>query len=114
TNTVTYQVYEDQPATQFVVYRYDAGDFVKLDEKIYEMADPGAGAATVAALTFAGKALEVPGAIASKNDLQFQHGQFYVLTDQGTRLHTLLLVGNSIAKLNAQTAPRQRSTMISY
>ncbi|HEY2900512.1 MAG TPA: hypothetical protein VGL59_08050 [Polyangia bacterium] len=47
TNTVSYPTYTNQPSTQFVVYRYDAGDFVKLDEQIYEMADPGAGAVNV-------------------------------------------------------------------
>jgi hypothetical protein len=114
TNTVTYPIYDNRPSTQFVVYRYDAGDFVKLDEKLYEMADPGPGAANVPALNFSGKPLEVAGSIDSKNDLQFQHGQFYVLTDQGTKLHTLLLVGNSIAKLGAQSAPRQRGDLNSY
>jgi len=113
TETVTYPVYTNEPSTQFVVYRYSAGDFVKLDERIYEMADPGT-AANVTSLTFGGKPLEVPGAIDSKNDLQFQHGHFYVLTDQGTRLHTLLLVGNSIAKLGAQSAPKQRGGMDVY
>jgi hypothetical protein len=114
TNTVTYPVYRTDQATQFVVYRYDAGDFVKLDEQLYEMADPGAGAVNVPSLTFSGKPLEVPGSIDSKNDLQFQQGQFYVLTDQGSELHTLLLIGNSIAKLGAQAAPRQRSGNNSY
>jgi hypothetical protein len=113
TNMVTYPVYGNQAATQFVVYRYGDGDFVKLDERLFEMADPGA-VSNVASLTFAGKPLEVPGSIDSKNDLQFQHGQFYVLTDQGTQLHTLLLLGNSIAKLGTQSAPRRRTGMSSY
>jgi hypothetical protein len=114
TNTVTYPIYRTDQATQFVVYRYDAGDFVKLDEQLYEMADPGAGAVNVASLTFAGKPLEVAGSIDSKNDLQFQSGQFYVLTNQGSELHTLLLIGNSIAKLGLQAAPRQRNGSSSY
>jgi hypothetical protein len=112
TNTVVYPTYASQPSTQFVVYRYDAGDFVKLDEQLYEMADPGAGATgavNIASLTFSGKPLEVPGSIDSKGDLQFQQGHFYVLTNQGEELHTLLLVGNSIAKLGAQATPRQRA-----
>jgi hypothetical protein len=114
TRTVSYPIYNYQRATQFVVYRYDAGDFVKLDERIYEMAAPGAGAANVASLTFNGKPLEVDGPIDHKGDLQFQHGQFYVLTDQGERLHTLLLIGNSIAKLGTQATPRQRSGSSTY
>jgi hypothetical protein len=114
TKVVSYPTYSYQQATQFVVYRYDAGDFVKLDERIYEMADPGAGAANVASLNFSGKPLEVEGSIDHKGDLQFQHGHFYVLTNQGERLHTLLLVGNSIAKLGAQAVPRQRSTGNAY
>jgi hypothetical protein len=114
TSTVTYPTYGNQSSTEFVVYRYDAGDFVKLDQQLYELADPGAGATTVATLTFAGKPLEVPGTIDSKNDLQFQHGQFYVLTNQGEQLHTLLLVGNSIAELGTQTAPRRGSAGWSY
>jgi hypothetical protein len=108
TNTVSYPTYSYQQSTQFVVYRYDAGDFVKLDEQIYELADPGAGAVNVPSLTFSGKPLEVAGSIEQKDDLQFQQGHFYVLTNQGEQLHTLLLVGNSIAKLNTLQAPRQR------
>jgi hypothetical protein len=114
TKMVSYPTYTQQPATQFVVYRYDAGDFVKLDEKIYELADPGAGAVSVPSLTFSGKPLEVDGSILHKGDLQFQHGHFYVLTNQGQQLHTLLLVGNSIAKLGTQATPRQRSGMTTY
>jgi hypothetical protein len=109
TNVVSYPTYSYQQSTQFVVYRYEAGDFVKLDEQIYEMGDPGAGAANVAALTFTGKPLEVAGSIDQKDDLQFQNGQFYVLTNEGEQLHTLLLVGNSIAKLGTQAEPRQRA-----
>jgi hypothetical protein len=114
TNVVSYPIYSYQQSTQFVVYRYDAGDFVKLDEQIYEMGDPGAaavagaGAVNVPSLTFSGKPLEVAGSIDSKGDLQFQQGHFYVLTNQGEQLHTLLLVGNSIAKLGTKGAPRQR------
>ncbi|HXU83683.1 MAG TPA: hypothetical protein VN914_19955 [Polyangia bacterium] len=113
TRMVSYPTYRNEQATQFVVYRYDAGDFVKLDERIYEMADPGA-ATVVSSLTFNGKPLEVDGAIDHKGDLQFQHGHFYVLTHQGQRLHTLLLVGNSIAKLGAQATPRQPTGGSSY
>ena len=108
TNTVSYPTYSYQQSTQFVVYRYDAGDFVKLDEQIYEMTDPGAGAVNVPSVSFSGKPLEVAGPIDGKGDLQFQHGHFYVLTNQGEQLHTLLLVGNSIAKLGTQATPRQR------
>jgi hypothetical protein len=108
TDTVTYPTYETQAATQFIVYRYDAGDFVKLDQQLYEMGDPGAGAVSVPSLTFTGKPLEVPGSIDSKDDLEFQAGQFYVLTTQGQQLHTMLLVGNSIAELGTQAEPLQR------
>jgi hypothetical protein len=114
TNTVSYPIFNSQQSTEFVVYRYDSGDFVKLDQQLYEMAAPGAGATTVATLNFAGRPLEVPGSIDSKNDLQFQNGQFYVLTNQGEQLHTLLLVGNSIAELGTQAAPRQRGNGSSY
>jgi len=109
TDTVTYPTYGYQSSTQFVVYRYDAGDFVKLDQQLYEMADPGTTTGSVASLGFSGKPLEVAGSIDSKNDLQFQQGHFYVLTNQGQVLHTLLLVGNSIAKLGTQNEPRQRT-----
>jgi hypothetical protein len=107
-NVVSFPTYGNQQTTEFVVYRYDAGDFVKLDQQLYEMADPGAGAVTVDALTFTGKPLEVPGSIDSKNDLQFQQGHFYVVTNQGQALHTLLLLGNSIAELGTQPEPLQR------
>ncbi len=63
TNIVSYPTYDYRQSTQFVVYRYDAGDFVKLDEQIYELADPGAGAVNVDSLTFSGKPLEVAGSI---------------------------------------------------
>jgi hypothetical protein len=111
-NTVSYPTYANQASTEFVVYRYgDDGDFVKLDQQLYELADPGAGdGATVASLNFTGKPLEVDGTIDSKGDLQFQQGHFYVLTNQGQNVHTLLLVGNSIAELNTLSAPRQRGS----
>jgi hypothetical protein len=114
TESVTYPTYASQSSTEFVVYRYDAGDFVKLDQQLYELVNPGTTTGSVASLTFAGKPLEVAGAIDSKNDLQFQHGHFYVLTNQGQQLHTLLLVGNSIAKLGTQAEPRQRTSLSSY
>lgn len=114
TRVVSYPMYSQQQVTQFVVYRYGDGDFVKLDERIYEMADPGAGAANVASLTFNGKPLEVDGSIDHKGDLQFQRGHFYVLTHQGQQLHTLLIVGNSIAKLGKQATPRQSTGTYSY
>ncbi|HVU52029.1 MAG TPA: hypothetical protein VHL80_15130 [Polyangia bacterium] len=114
TDTVSYPTYSSQQSTEFVVYRYDSGDFVKLDQQLYEMGNPGAGATSVATLNFAGRPLEVPGSIDSKNDLQFQHGQFYVLTNQGEQLHTLLLIGNSIAELGTQAAPRKGGVGWSY
>lgn len=107
TQTVSYPTYRTDQATQFVVYRYNDGDFVKLDEQLFEMASPGTTTGSVGTLTFTGQPLEVSGAIDSKNDLQFQHGCFYVLTDQGQRLHTLLIAGNSIAELGAQDMPRR-------
>ena len=114
TRMVSYPTYKQQQTTQFVVYRYDAGDFIKLDEKIYDLVDPGPGTANVPSLTFSGRPLEVDGPIDHKGDLQFQQGHFYVLTNQGERLHTLLLIGNSIAKLITQATPRQRATGNSY
>jgi hypothetical protein len=110
TDTVTYPTYSNQAATQFIVYRYNAGDFVKLDEQLYEMGAPGAGAVSVPSLNFTGRPLEVPGSIDSKNDLEFQAGHFYVLTSQGQQLHTMLLVGNSIAELGEQAEPLQRGS----
>ena len=114
TNTVSYPIYSNQQTTEFVVYRYDSGDFVKLDQQLYEMGAPGAGATSVATLNFSGRPLEVSGSIDSKNDLQFQHGQFYVVTNQGQQLHTLLLLGNSIAELGTQSAPLQHGNGYSY
>jgi hypothetical protein len=115
TQTVSYPTYSNQQTTEFVVYRYDSGDFVKLDQQLYEMGAPGVGATGVATtLNFTGRPLEVPGSIESKNDLQFQNGQFYVLTNQGEQLHTLLLIGNSIAELGTQPAPLKNGGGWSY
>jgi hypothetical protein len=61
----------------------------------------------VPTLTFTGAPLEVSGSIDHKGDLQFQQGHFYVLTNQGQELHTLLIAGNSIAELGVQDTPRQ-------
>lgn len=105
--TVSYPTYNTTNATQFIVYRYNDGDFVKLDEQLFQMASPGTTAGSVPTLTFTGAPLEVKGTIDHKGDLQFQRGHFYVLTDQGQRLHTLLIAGNSIAELGAQETPRQ-------
>ncbi len=107
TKTVSYPTYRTDQSTQFVVWRYTNGDFVKLDEQLFEMASPGATTGSVPSLTFTGAPLEVSGTIDGKDDLQFQHGQFYVLTNQGQALHTLLIAGNSIAELGAQDTPRQ-------
>jgi hypothetical protein len=113
TRTISYPTYRTDPATQFVVYRYVDGDFIKLDEQLFQMADPGKGASTVPTLSFTGQPLEVAGTIDSKGDLQFQHGHFYVLTKNGEQLHTLLIAGNSIAALGTQAIPR-RTTGSSY
>jgi hypothetical protein len=110
TQTVSYPTYRTDRATQFVVYRYTDGDFVKLDEQLFQMASPGTTTGSVPTLTFAGKPLEVSGAIDHKGDLQFQNGHFYVLTNQGQQLHTLLITGNSIAELGAQNTPRRGGT----
>ena len=110
TKTVLYPTYRTDQSTQFVVWRYTNGDFVKLDEQLFEMASPGTTTGSVPSLTFTGMPLEVSGSIDGKDDLQFQHGQFYVLTNQGQALHTLLIAGNSIAQLGAQDTPRQVGT----
>ena len=107
TRTVSYPTYRTDQSTQFVVWRYDNGDFVKLDERLFEMASPATTTGSVPSLTFTGAPLEVSGSIDSKNDLQFQQGHFYVLTNQGQVLHTLLIAGNSIAELGLQNTPLQ-------
>ncbi len=106
TQTVSYPTYRTDSSTQFVVYRYANGDFVKLDQQLYEMASPGTTTGSVPTLTFSGQPLEVSGSIDQKGDLQFQHGQFYVLTNQGQVLHTLLIAGNSVAELGTLNTPR--------
>ncbi len=110
TQTVSYPTYRTDQATQFVVYRYTDGDFVKLDQQLFQMASPGTTTGSVPSLTFTGAPLEVSGSIDSKGDLQFQQGHFYVLTNQGQQLHTLLIAGNSIAELGMQNTPRQGGT----
>jgi hypothetical protein len=110
TKTVSYPTYRTDRSTQFVVYRYTDADFIKLDEQLFEMASPGTTTGAVPSLTFTGAPLEVSGSIDSKNDLQFQQGHFYVLTNQGQVLHTLLIAGNSIAELGAQNTPRRGGT----
>ena len=107
TRTLSYPTYRTDQSTQFVVWRYTDGDFVKLDEQLFEMASPGTTTGSVPSLTFTGAPLEVSGSIDSKGDLQFQQGHFYVLTNQGQVLHTLLIAGNSIAELGGQNTPRQ-------
>ncbi|MBN2577318.1 MAG: hypothetical protein JXP73_22335 [Deltaproteobacteria bacterium] len=106
TRTVTYPTWRTDTSTQFVVWRYTENDFIKLDEQLFQMASPGTTTGSVPSLTFTGAPLEVAGSIDHKGDLQFQHGHFYVLTNQGQVLHTLLIAGNSIAELGVQDAPR--------
>lgn len=110
TKTVSYPTYRTDRSTQFVVYRYTDGDFIKLDEQMFAMASPGTTTGSVPSLTFTGAPLEVSGSIDHKGDLQFQHGHFYVLTNQGQQLHTLLIAGNSIAELGVQNTPRKGGT----
>ena len=109
--TISYPTHKTRESTQFVVFRYVNGEFIKLDDHFYKL-DPLVKSNGISAspteLKFAPKPLEVAGSIRTKNDVQFQHGHFYAVTDSGEHLHTLLIVGNSIGYLAATDIPKSR------
>ncbi len=146
---VRYPTFRYQDNTRFIVFRYDGGEFIKLDSTMRELVLPDKrdqastlppkhdkpdgtniplegeckhhpntptetrklGASSdlkvESSLRFVPRRdLEVPGRIQDKNDLRFQHGRFYVITDGGDHIHTLVIAKNSIAYLHGISVPR--------
>src|SRR5262249_51346212 len=91
TKTVTYPRFEQKSETELVIYRFENGSFTKLDGSLGKMVQKAD------ALAFAKSPVSVPGAIANKNQIQFQNGQLYVFADKA--LQTMAVAGNSVSYL---------------
>lgn len=79
-----YPIY--QPMTEFVVYRYQQGKFIKLDEHLSKLKENQ--------LFLTEENLQVAGRINDHRFVQFQNGFFYVLSSTGD-LTTFTIQGNS-------------------
>lgn len=88
----TYPRFEYDKETQMMVYRFEAGSFVRLDSQMATLEEK------TDAIAFKTSPLSVKGSVANKNQIQFQNGHLYVFSDQA--LQTLAVAGNSISYLN--------------
>ncbi len=88
----TYPRFNNEAETELTIYRFEGGTFTKLDSSLAKMVERSG------AIAFENNPLSVKGAIANKNQIQFQNGHLYVFADQA--LQTLSIAGNSIAYLN--------------
>lgn len=87
-----YPIY--QPMTQFVVYRYQQGSFIKLDERLSKLEENE--------LFLSEETLQVAGRISDHRFMQFQNGFFYVLSSTGD-LTTYTIQGNSFIQTSQLT-----------
>jgi hypothetical protein len=92
TRTETYPRFDTEQATELTVYRFENATFTKLDASLATMTQKND------AIAFEKDPLAVKGAIANKNQIQFQNGHLYVFADQA--LQTLAVAGNSISYLH--------------
>jgi hypothetical protein len=92
TRTNTYPRFDTESTTELTIYRFGGGSFTKLDSSLATMVE------RAGSLVFDKGPLEIKGAIANRNQLQFQNGHLYAFADQA--LQTLAVAGSSIAYVN--------------
>jgi hypothetical protein len=92
TRSTTYPRFETESATEMTIYRFAGGSFTRLDSSLGKMIEK------TGAIAFEKNPLSVPGAIANRNQIQFQNGHLYVFADQA--LQTMSVAGNSVTYLN--------------
>jgi hypothetical protein len=86
--TQEYPIYKS--TTEFVIYRYQDGAFIKLDETLGEVINSN--------LVLSDHPLKIDGTIPDHNFLKFQNGFFYALTANNGTLTTFTIQGNSLIK----------------
>lgn len=87
----SYPEYRDEKKTRYIVYRFRAGEFTRLDDTLFDL-DPLASDGD-ASLTFGQAPFELDGHISKADHIQFQNGYLYVLSSG--ELHTFRLEGNT-------------------
>jgi hypothetical protein len=90
--TVTYPRFETEVSTELTIYRFEKGSFTKLDGQLAKMVTK------TDAIAFETGPLAISGAIANRNQIQFQNGHLYVFASDA--LQTLAVEGNSTSYLN--------------
>jgi hypothetical protein len=90
--TVTYPQFETEASTELTIYRFEKGTFTKLDGQLAKLV-PKADA-----IAFETGPLAISGAIANRNQIQFQNGHLYVFASGA--LQTLAVEGSSTSYLN--------------
>jgi hypothetical protein len=90
--STTYPTFTQDAETELTIYRFENGSFTKLDSTLAKMIQKQD------AIAFESAPLSVKGAIANRNQIQFQNGHLYVFSDDA--LQTLAVAGNSIAYAN--------------
>ena len=87
----SYPQYRDEKKTRYIVYRFQNGEFTRLDDTLFEL-DPTASDGD-ASLAFVRTPFELDGHIAKPDHIQFQNGYLYVLSSG--ELHTFRLEGST-------------------
>ena len=87
----SYPEYRDEKKTRYIVYRFNDGEFSRLDDTLFEL-DPAANDGA-ASLAFEQVPFVLDGHIRKADHIQFQNGYLYVLSSG--ELHTFRLEGNS-------------------
>jgi hypothetical protein len=95
TKSVTYPRFTQENATELTIYRFEKGSFTKLDSTLGKMVQKPA---QPDALTFEIGPLSVSGALANRNQIQFQNGHLYIFGDNA--LQTMAVAGNSVSYIN--------------
>jgi len=90
--STTYPEFENGYETELTVYRFENGSFTKLDATLAKMTQK------TDALAFETSPLVLSGSISNRNQIQFQNGHLYVLSDNA--LQTMAVAGGSISYLN--------------
>jgi hypothetical protein len=93
--SATYPRYEQKSETELTVYKFENGSFTRLDSSLAKLVAKPEKPDT---LTFEKNPLSVAGAIANRNQIQFQNGHLYVFADKA--LQTMAVAGNSISYLD--------------
>lgn len=92
TKTTTYPYFEHEDETELTIYRFESGSFSRLDASLATMVQKND------ALSFDLGPLAVKGAVANRNQIQFQNGHLYVFSDKA--LQTMAVAGSSISYVN--------------